>query len=99
MGQGVDRGGGVLPWRNSRRSLLRLGAAVAGGAIFGRAGHAAGETSPPGEPEWSQTIGAGVVDRPYGKPSEFEKEVIRRDVPWLTASRRNPPSASRRCSP
>ena len=87
MGQGVDRGGSVLPLRNSRRSLLRLGAAVAGGAILGRAGRAAGETSPPGEPEWSQTIGAGVVDRPYGKPSEFEKDVIRRDVPWLTASK------------
>src|SRR5580700_7803241 len=87
MGQGVDRGSGVLPPRNSRRSLLRLGAAVAGGAMLGRAGRAAGETSPPGEPEWSQTIGAGVVDRPYGLPSEFEKEVIRRDVPWLTASK------------
>jgi sulfane dehydrogenase subunit SoxC len=87
MGQGVERGSSALPLRNSRRSLLRLGAVVAGGAMLGQAGRAAGETSPPGEPEWSQTIGAGVVDRPYGKPSEFEKDVIRRDVPWLTASK------------
>ena len=29
---------------------------------------------------------AGVDDRPYGQPSEFEKDVIRRDVPWLTAT-------------
>jgi len=87
MGQGVDRGSSALPLRNSRRSLLRLGAVVAGGAMLGKAERAAGETSPPGEPEWSQTIGAGVVDRPYGKPSEFEKDVIRRDVPWLTASK------------
>ncbi len=25
--------------------------------------------------------------RPYGKPSKYEADVIRRDVPWLTASR------------
>ncbi|MGC1778552.1 MAG: sulfite dehydrogenase, partial [Xanthobacteraceae bacterium] len=34
----------------------------------------------------SQAIGAGVDDRPYGQPSDFEKDVIRRDVPWLTAT-------------
>ena len=42
--------------------------------------------SPPAEPDWSQSIGPGVVDRPYGKPSDFEKDVIRRNVPWLTAT-------------
>lgn len=72
----------------SRRSLLRLGAAAAGGAMLGRSGGAAaaGETSPPAEPDWTQAVGAGVDDRPYGQPSEFEKDVIRRDVPWLTAT-------------
>ena len=76
---------------NSRRSFLRIGgaaAAGAAGAILGRAGAAAaGEASPPAEPDWSSAIGSGVVDRPYGSPSEFEKDVIRRDVPWLTATR------------
>ena len=76
---------------NSRRSFLRIGgaaAAGAAGAILGRAGTAAaGEASPPAEPDWSSAIGSGVVDRPYGSPSEFEKDVIRRDVPWLTATR------------
>ncbi|MGA8077515.1 MAG: sulfite dehydrogenase [Xanthobacteraceae bacterium] len=47
---------------------------------------AAAETSPPAEPDWTQAIGAGVDDRPYGQPSDFEKDVIRRDVPWLTAT-------------
>ncbi len=31
--------------------------------------------------------GDGVATHPYGKPSKFEKTVIRRDVEWLTASR------------
>ena len=30
-------------------------------------------------------LGPGVVDRPYGTPSEFVKDTIRRNVPWLTA--------------
>ncbi len=37
--------------------------------------------------EWNQVLGAGVQAAPYGKPSEFEKHVVRRDVEWLTASR------------
>ena len=32
-------------------------------------------------------LGAGVDDAPYGKPSEFEKTVVRRGVEWLTATR------------
>jgi sulfane dehydrogenase subunit SoxC len=73
---------------DSRRSFLRAGAAVAGGALLGQAGAAAAtESAPPGEPDWSVSTGVGVVDRPYGQPSEFEKDVIRRDVPWLTATK------------
>ena len=37
-------------------------------------------------PEWSRTLGEGVDQHPYGKPSIHEKAVIRRDVGWLTAS-------------
>ncbi|MDT7953023.1 MAG: sulfite dehydrogenase [Acetobacteraceae bacterium] len=46
----------------------------------------ADEQAPPADDPWSQTLGPGVVDRVYGKPSHFEKDVIRRDVPWLTAT-------------
>jgi sulfane dehydrogenase subunit SoxC len=66
---------------------LRVGEAGAGGAFLGpAAGAAAMESSPPGEPDWTKSTGSGVVDLPYGKPSEFEKDVIRRNVPWLTAT-------------
>jgi len=35
---------------------------------------------------WQSTEGEGVDARPYGAPSAFEKDVVRRNVPWLTAS-------------
>ncbi len=37
--------------------------------------------------EWARVLGDGVATRPYGKPSQFEKHVVRRDVEWLTVSR------------
>jgi len=86
----MARFSGQQIWRNSRRSFLRLGAAAAGGAVLVRTGSAAAdESSPPADPDWTQVTGPGVVDRPYGKPSEFEKDVIRRDVPWLTAAQQS----------
>ena len=69
-----------------RREFIALGAALTGGAIFGRGAVKAAETYPPHEPPWSKTLGPGVVDRPYGQPSQFVKDVIRRNVPWLTAT-------------
>jgi sulfane dehydrogenase subunit SoxC len=70
-----------------RRRFLGLAAASAGGAVAAGLGPAkAAETpaAPPVEYEWSQMLGAGVVDRPYGVPSDHEAGVIRRNVPWLT---------------
>jgi sulfane dehydrogenase subunit SoxC len=70
-----------------RRSFLGLGAALTGSLAFGAGpGHAENApASPPSDPPWSQSIGAGVVDRPYGRPADTEAGVIRRNVPWLTA--------------
>ncbi|MGE0700217.1 MAG: sulfite dehydrogenase [Hyphomicrobiaceae bacterium] len=44
---------------------------------------------PPNVPDWSKVLGDGVADHPYGKPSRFEANVVRRDVEWLTASRQS----------
>lgn len=74
----------------SRRRFL-TGTAVGGlsmlaGAGIGEAMAAGDDNLPPNVPEWMKTLGPGVTARPYGTPSPFEKDVIRRNVPWLTAS-------------
>jgi sulfane dehydrogenase subunit SoxC len=40
---------------------------------------------PPNVPSWTASLGTGVVETPYGVPSKYEADVIRRTVPWLTA--------------
>lgn len=73
----------------SRRRFLG-GAALAGAGLAGT-GFAHAEAGKP-DPlitevqDWSRYLGEGVDKRPYGTPSRFEKNVIRRDVSWLTAS-------------
>lgn len=71
----------------SRRSFLTAGvvggAAVAASAVAGRA--AEGDTAITEIQDWNRYTGEGVDASPYGSPVEFEAEVIRRDVPWLTA--------------
>jgi len=82
---------------SGRRAFLKLGAAAAGGALLGRGVVEAGEKAdafPPQDAPWSQSLGPGIVDRPYGQPSDFVKDVIRRNVPWLTASKESSVSFS-----
>ena len=73
----------------NRRELLvgtaSLGAmAVASNSVFGE--EANSNNLPPNVPEWTGELGDGVDANPYGMPSEFEKNVVRRNVEWLTAS-------------
>lgn len=73
----------------SRRKFLS--SAAAGGGVLAATSmgvHAAGnrENLPPNVAEASKILGEGVDARPYGTPSEFENEVVRRHVRWLTAS-------------
>ncbi|ETR76572.1 molybdopterin binding oxidoreductase [Afipia sp. P52-10] len=74
----------------NRRGFLRA-AGLAGAALPGLATMAAAEAQKP-DPlitevqDWQRYLGDGVDKRPYGVPSKFEKHVVRRDVPWLTAS-------------
>ena len=67
----------------SRRNLLTGAAATAGAALATTAradDPAITEVQP-----WNQELGDGVDVAPYGVPSEFEADVVRRNVPWLTA--------------
>lgn len=75
--------------RQSRRSFLAASAGVAASVLAKPASAGGGNPAnqPPNVPEWTKSLGEGVAVRPYGKPSKFEKDVIRRDVEWLTASR------------
>jgi sulfane dehydrogenase subunit SoxC len=70
----------------SRRQFLGGGLALGGAALAGGAARAAqGEDVILEKQDWNQYLGDGVDANPYGTPSEFEKDVVRRNVPWLTA--------------
>ena len=73
--------------KTSRRSFLKGSVAVGGAALT------AGTTANASEPdalitemqEWAQFTGDGVDATPYGLPIDFESDVVRRNVEWLTA--------------
>jgi sulfane dehydrogenase subunit SoxC len=71
----------------SRRAVLKgaVGAGVAG--MAGGVARAAGTPDPliTEVQDWARYTGDGVDVTPYGLPIEFESDVIRRNVPWLTA--------------
>ena len=71
----------------SRRRFLTGAAGLAASAAGGGAAQADPKNLPPNVPAWTRSLGDGAGVRPYGQPSRFEKHVIRRDVPWLTATR------------
>jgi sulfane dehydrogenase subunit SoxC len=72
--------------RTTRRRFMAGAAGLAAASVAGAA-RADSKNLPPNIADWSKTLGDGVAVRPYGHPSRFEKDVIRRDVQWLTASR------------
>ena len=70
----------------SRRQFLAGAAAVGAGAVTGRPAQAA--TPDPLITEvqdWASGLGDGVDATPYGLPIEYEADVVRRNVEWLTA--------------
>ena len=69
-----------------RRDFLRKGLFAAGAAVAAPlAAHAAeGDPAILKLPEWSTTLGQPVAVKPYGMPSQFEANVIRRESPGLT---------------
>ncbi|WP_299936570.1 sulfite dehydrogenase [uncultured Pelagimonas sp.] len=69
----------------SRRQFLTSAAALGAGAVAG--GASAGTPDPliTEVQEWASGLGDGVDAAPYGAPIQFEGDVIRRNVEWLTA--------------
>lgn len=75
--------------KTSRRQFLKHSALLAGAGSIGVERAVANTDAanlPPNVPAWMKTMGRGVVTVPYGVPSVHEDGVIRRTVPWLTAS-------------
>ncbi len=83
-----------LPAKNedvARRTFLAGGAVVAASGFFPAtgAGAASDDNLPPHVPSWMKEQGAPVLSPPYGQPSPFEKNVIRRQrtpAPTQTAA-------------
>ena len=72
----------------TRRSFLTA-ASSAGAALAGGPAALFSNNLPPNVPDWTRALGDGVAVRAYGQPSKHEVHVIRRDVQWLTASRKS----------
>ena len=71
----------------SRRAFLKGSAATVAGTVAAGAAAANGGPDPliTELQDWASYTGVGVDETPYGLPIEFESDVIRRNVPWLTA--------------
>jgi sulfane dehydrogenase subunit SoxC len=70
----------------TRRAFLRGAAAVGAGVVTSSTAQA--QTADPlivEQQDWAQSFGDGVDATPYGLPIEYEGDVIRRNVEWLTA--------------
>ncbi|WP_372604560.1 sulfite dehydrogenase [Actibacterium sp.] len=72
------------PW-STRRGFLKASLAAGGAVAAGGMAHAAGDPLITEIQPWAQQLGDGVDATPYGLPIKYESDVIRRNVPWLTA--------------
>ncbi len=73
------------PEASARRGFLRT--SLLGGLAALTAGRSQAEPAPLPVPPWTHHPGAGVGSAPYGQPSSFEKQVVRRFLPWMRATR------------
>ena len=70
-----------------RKGFLAASAAVASGSVLAKglsAADAEGDPNILNLPEHSTTLGKAVASNPYGMPSKFETNLLRRESPGLT---------------
>jgi len=70
-----------------RKSFVAASAVVAGGAAFAQSAMAATSEGDPlilNHTEYDQTLGLPVAANPYGVPSKYETNLVRRESPGLT---------------
>jgi len=83
----MTRAGRILPAVEDRRGFLRRSLALAGGgaaALVATGARAQGDPAILNLPAHSTGLGQPVAARPYGLPSEYEKNLQRRESPGLT---------------
>ena len=84
---------GRSPELESRRRFLTKGVSVSASALLatGATSALATEVEKATDvlpiPPTNKILGRGVVSVPYGLPSKFEKDVLRRNIDWLTPDR------------
>lgn len=69
----------------TRRGFLAASAATGTALVAGAAHSQIPDPLITEVQDWATGFGAGVDESPYGMPIEFESDVIRRNVAWLTA--------------
>ncbi|MGB0959818.1 MAG: sulfite dehydrogenase [Halocynthiibacter sp.] len=69
----------------TRRGFLKAGIAAGGAVATAGAANAAGDPLITEVQPWASGTGDGVDATPYGMPISYEKDVVRRNVEWLTA--------------
>lgn len=69
---------------SARRGLLKGALAAAVATMSGAKVAAAGDPNIVDVPEWSRMLGKAVATNPYGLPSRYEANIIRRQSPGLT---------------
>ena len=70
---------------NARRAFLKGSAAAGVGLVASQASSATPDPLITEIQPWAQGLGDGVDETPYGLPIQFESDVVRRNVEWLTA--------------
>ncbi len=73
--EGIDSG---------RRTLIRGALAAAAAVVAAPSVEAADDPDIVNLPSWSRSLGKPVVANPYGQPSPFEANIVRRQSPGLT---------------
>ncbi|MEO6928730.1 MAG: sulfite dehydrogenase [Casimicrobiaceae bacterium] len=76
-------GGALLPVAASAADLPSAAVASGTPAATAQPG-AAASNLPPNVPLWNRTLGAPILQSPYGVPSKYEANIIRRESPGLT---------------
>lgn len=85
LAQQLEKEGNSLDISSRRHFIKNSLSFLAGSASIAALPNTVNAQTPPNIPKWTRSLGRGVVSVPYGQPSKYQKNTVRRTVPWLTA--------------